>query len=53
MLGFLDWLCFLERYCFVSACKAGSGTFEWKAWLLGAVSTHPPAHLVVFVTHLP
>lgn len=26
--------------------------FKWKAWLLGAVSTHSPAHSVVFVTHL-
>lgn len=33
------WLCFLGRHC-----------FEWKAWLLGAVSTHPSAHSV-FVTH--
>ena len=51
MLGFLGCLCFLERHCFVSACKASCGSFEWKAWVLGACQHHSPAHSVVFVTH--
>lgn len=38
------------RPCF---CMYSKFWFEWKAWLLAAVSTPSPAYSVVFVTYLP
>lgn len=47
------WLLVFLRKTLPSFYTYSKFWIEWKAWPLVAVSTHPPAYSVAFVTHLP